>query len=165
MRTSGCSLQPPLNVEEEPCSTRWALWNTGRCFPTRLCGSSLQPGSKHHSSWQGQVSLGVCLQSHRPAGREPECAPHQQFQHAPQRCEEQPLLCARGAEDPFRRRSLLSGYSRWFSLSSHFECQPGNCFLPAVKWVSDFWSKKGLAKIQINATRIFWGFSGRKEYN
>lgn len=42
---------------------------------------------------------------------------------------------------PSGEGKLPNGYREWFSLSSHSECKTGNCFLPNVKWVSDFWSK------------------------
>lgn len=44
-------------------------------------------------------------------------------------------------KSPSGEGKLLNGCSKWFSVPSYFECNTGNCFLPNVKWVSDFWSK------------------------
>lgn len=107
VKTNGCSFQPSINVEKE--TTLYKMSSLAyHFFPTYLCGSLLQYGSRHNHNVNTVHVLfflfSVCMQLHSPAGKEPKYIAHQRFQFGPKHFEEQLLLRSKNTEEPFRRR-------------------------------------------------------------
>lgn len=146
MKTNGCSFQPSINVEKETTPIQDELFGILTIFFPRIrvvpCCSMALGTTTMSIQFMCCFSYLVCACNYIALQVRNQNILHiSDFSLVLNILKNSCFSVQRILRSPSGEGKLLNGYSKWFSLSSYFECKTGNCFLPNVKWVSDFWSK------------------------